>query len=203
MAFPHHPTTCRLKLYLYIFLGSALFIFSSPIFSQSGEELLSQLFSKMSSLESIRANVSINGTTGLLSYKHPHNLYLKLSDGRIISANGRSLWFYNPARAIAGKQDLKGSTGGLRGLLSGYETITASGKVIKLQSEKKTYEEIIVSLSPDNVLKSIRMKKRGDSDYYEISLSGVQTDIGLPASIFNYHPPSSAQIVENPLNQRE
>jgi outer membrane lipoprotein carrier protein len=47
------------------------------------------------------------------------------------------------------------------------------------------------------------MKRRGDSDYYEISLSGVQTDIGLPASIFNYHPPSSAQIVENPLNQRE
>lgn len=203
MALPHHPTTCNLKLYLYIFLGSALLTVSTPIFSQSGEELLSQLFSKMSSLESIRANVSINGTSGLLSYKQPHNLYLKLSDGRIISANGRFLWFYNPARAIAGKQDLKGTTGGLRGLLSGYETITASGKVIKLQSEKKTYEEIIVSLSPDNVLKSIRMKRRGDSDYYEISLSGVQTDIGLPASIFNYHPPSSAQIVENPLNQRE
>ena len=180
----------------------SLLLSSCPLLSESAEELLSAFLSRMSSLESIRANININGTSGLLSYKPPHNLYLKLSDGRIISANGKSLWFYNPSRAIAGKQDLKGSTGGLRGLLSGYETISASGKVLKLQSEKKGYEEIILSLSPDNVLKSIRMKRR-DGDFFEISLSGVQTDIGLPASIFNFHPPSSAQIVENPLNQRE
>jgi outer membrane lipoprotein carrier protein len=203
MAFLVSSTHSVFKIWLYLILSGSLLSLAPNLYAQSGEELLSQLFSKMSSLESIRANVSINGTTGLLSYKQPHNLYLKLSDGRIISANGRFLWFYNPSRAIAGKQDLKGSSGGLRGLLSGYETITASGRVIRLQSEKKAYEEILVSLSPDNVLKSIRMKRRGDSEYYEISLSGVQTDIGLPASIFNYHPPSSAQIVENPLNQRE
>lgn len=203
MAFLVSSTLSIYKTCKYLALSGILFGFSLSLHAQSGEELLSLLFSKMSSVESIRANVSINGTTGLLSYKQPHNLYLKLSDGRIISANGRFLWFYNPSRAIAGKQDLKGTSGGLRGLLSGYETITASGRVIRLQSEKKAYEEILVSLSPDNVLKSIRMKRRGDSEYYEISLSGVQTDIGLPASIFNYHPPSSAQIVENPLNQRE
>lgn len=194
-----------------VFRPSALFHPGQFIFSlfislslsaQSGPDVLAAFLSKMSSLESFRANVSINGTTGLLSYKPPHNLYLKLSDGRIISANGKHLWFYNPSRAIAGKQDLKGSTGGLRGLLSGYETITTMGQSIKLESEKKTYQEILISLSPDNVLRSIRMKRMG-GEPFEISFSGVQTDIGLPASIFNYHPPSSAQIVENPLNQRE
>ena len=191
-----------LKIKISAFTFFLLFSYF-PLSAESGEELLSAILCKMSSLESIRANISINGTSGLLSYKSPHNLYLKLSDGRIISANGRFLWFYNPSRAIAGKQDLKGSTGGLKGLLSGYETLTASGKTLRLQSERKSYEEILVSVSPDNILKSIRMKHKGGSDFYEISLSGVQTNIGLPASIFNFHPPSSAQIVENPLNQRE
>ncbi|MCB1142464.1 MAG: outer membrane lipoprotein carrier protein LolA [Leptospiraceae bacterium] len=183
-----------------IFIG---FLFSFPLYSQSGEELLSVLLSTMNSFESIRANITINGTSGLMSYKKPHNLYLKLSDGRILSANGKHLWFYNPSSAIAGKQDLKGGSGGLYGLLSGYENVSATGTTIRLTSEKKAYEEIIVSMTPNNILRSIRMKPRGRDSYTEISLSGVQTNIGLPASIFNYHPPSSAQIVENPLNQRE
>ena len=88
-------------------------------------------------------------------------------------------------------------------MLSGYENVSATGTTIRLTSEKKAYEEIIVSMTPNNILRSIRMKPRGRDSYTEISLSGVQTNIGLPASIFNYHPPSSAQIVENPLNQRE
>ncbi|MCB1178184.1 MAG: outer membrane lipoprotein carrier protein LolA, partial [Leptospiraceae bacterium] len=124
-------------------------------------------------------------------------------DGRVISANGRHLWFYNPARAIAGKQDLKGGTGGLYGLLNGYESVTSSGRTLKLQSSKKYYEEIIINLTPNNMLQSIRMKRKGADSAIEISFSGIQTNLGLPSSIFNYHPPSSAQIVENPLNQRE
>lgn len=171
--------------------------------AESAEELLSTFLATMNSFESIRASVTINGMSGSLSYKKPHHLYVNFSDGRVISANGRHLWFYSPARAIAGKQDLKGGSGGLYGLLNGYETVTSSGKTLKLQSTKKHYEEIIVTLTPNNMLKSIRMKPRGSSGAIEISLSGIQTNLGLPSSIFNYHPPSSAQIVENPLNQRE
>lgn len=184
---------------LIIFFFLSIFSLSA----ESGEELLSSFLSTMNSFESIRASITFNGMSGLLSYKKPHHLYLNLSDGRIISANGRHLWFYNPARAIAGKQDLKGGSGGLYGLLNGYETVTSSGKTLRLQSTKKHYEEITITLTPNNMLKTIRMKPRGSSNAIEISLSGVQTNLGLPSSIFNYHPPSNAQIVENPLNQRE
>jgi outer membrane lipoprotein carrier protein len=189
------------RLYLPIVLKGLLV--GLPIYSQSGQEMLSSLLNTMNSTESFRANIVINGSSGLISYKKPHNLYIKFSDGRILSANGKHLWFYNPAKTIAGKQDLKGLTGGLNSLLSGYESVSARGNSIILESEKKAYEEITVTLGPNNFLRSIRLKPRGSSNFTELSLSGVQTNIGLPASIFNYHPPSSAQIVENPLNQRE
>jgi outer membrane lipoprotein carrier protein len=196
----------RLSGYRKIFIALLLTFFCGfnfPIFAESGEELLATFLGTMNSIDSFRANITIGGTSGVISYRKPHNIHLKLSDGRVISGNGRNLWFYNPARAIAGNQDLRGGTGGLYGLLTGYETITATGKTLRLQSDKKHYEEIIITLTPNNLLKTIRMKPRGGSDFFEVSLSGLQTNIGLPASLFNYHPPSTAQVVENPLNQRE
>jgi len=187
------------------FLSLSLFIFLFPfnLFSESGEELLASFLGTMNGIESFRGSITISGQTGTISYKKPHNLQIKFSDGRIISANGSKLWFYNPARGIAGSQELRGGTGGLYGLLSGYESVTAMGKSLRLVSEKKGYEEIIISLTPNNILKSIRMRRKGGSEFTEISLSGLQTNIGLPASLFNFHPPSNAQIVENALNQRE
>ncbi len=173
------------------------------IFSESGEELLNSIIGTMNSFESFRANISLDGMSGTVSYKKPGSIQLKLSDGRILSGNGRYLWIFNPARSVAGKQDLKGSTGGISGLLGGYESVSASGKTLKLKSDTKYYEEIIVSVTPNNIIRSIRLKARGKQDFMEISFSGVQTNIGLPASVFNFHPPANAQIVENPLNQRE
>jgi outer membrane lipoprotein carrier protein len=181
-----------------------VFFLTFPILSQSPQETLDTLISTMNSVDSIRANLSINGTiNGSLSYKRPFNIHLKLSDGRIVAANGRHLWIYSPTSAIAGKQDLKGSSAGLGGILSGYESVTGSGKTLRLFSEKRYYEEIIVSLNSNNTLKSLRMKPKGSNDYTEITLSGVQTNIGLTSGLFNFHPPANAQIVENPLNQKE
>ncbi|HMV40973.1 MAG TPA: outer membrane lipoprotein carrier protein LolA [Leptospiraceae bacterium] len=180
-----------------------LLFFSISLSAESGEELLNSIIGTMNSFESFRANISIDGLTGSISYKRPGSLNVKFSDGRVLSGNGRYLWIYSPARGIAGKQDLKGLTGGLGGLLSGYESVTSSGKVLKLKSENKYYEEIIVSVTPNNIIKSLRLRAKGRPDFMEISFSGVQTNIGLSSSIFNFHPPANAQIVENPLNQRE
>ncbi|MCB1190979.1 MAG: outer membrane lipoprotein carrier protein LolA [Leptospiraceae bacterium] len=158
----------------------------------------------MNSFDSFRANITINGTlSGVLSYKRPNNLHIKFSDGRIISANGSYLWIYSPSRAMAGKQELRGSTGGISGLLSGYTVVEQSGSSIRLHSPNKSYEEIILTVGANNLLNSIRMRPQGASDYIDIGFSGIQTNIGLSSSYFNFHPPSNAQIVENPLNQRE
>ncbi|MDI7186083.1 outer membrane lipoprotein carrier protein LolA [Leptospira santarosai] len=170
----------------------------------SGRDKLNALLGRMGEISSLRANVTINNEiSGTLSFKKPNYLHVKFSDGRVVSSNGRFLWFYSPARAIVGKQDLRGTSGGVFGLLGGYEEITQVGGSIRLKSPTKSYEEIVVTMNPDNTPKSLRMKRRGSTEYTSISFSGVQTNVGLSASLFNFSAPSSAQIVENPLNEKE
>ncbi|MCC5815614.1 MAG: outer membrane lipoprotein carrier protein LolA [Leptospira sp.] len=157
----------------------------------------------MNSFETFRANILINGSlSGTLSYKKPGNIHVKFSDGREISANGRYLYFYSPERGVTGKQDLKGSSSGINGLLSGYQETTI-GKTIKLKSNSKRYSEITISVDARNLPKSIRMVSSGSDNATEISFSNVSTGLGLSASLFNYQPPTSSIIVENPLNQKE
>ena len=105
------------------------FFLSLQLSAESGEELLGSIVGTMNSFESFRANISIDGLSGSISYKKPGSLNVKFSDGRVLSGNGRHLWIYSPARGIAGKQDLKGLTGGLGGLLSGYESVTSSANL--------------------------------------------------------------------------
>ncbi|MCK6382337.1 MAG: outer membrane lipoprotein carrier protein LolA [Leptospiraceae bacterium] len=187
-----------LSIFVFVF-----FYIDFPVFSEPQDELKAFL-SSMNSFETIRANVTINGTlSGVLSYKRPNQMHIKLSDGRVISANGRVLWIYSPASAVAGKQDLKGTGGGISSLLSGYEDVLSTGKVFRLKSSTKAYEEIIVSVGPNNILKAIRLKPQGKTDYTDISFSAVQTNVGLASNLFNFHPPANAQIVENPFNQRQ
>jgi len=183
---------------LFFIAGGSL----RDIHSQSNSPLPA-LLSAMNAFDSFRANITLNGSiTGTLSYKRPGNLHIKFSDGRVISANGKTLWFYSPDRGIAAKQDLKGGTSGLSGMLAGYEDIS-SGRNVKLKSESKRYSEISISLSESNLPKSIRMKPTGGSESTEIIFSGISTNIGLTSSLFNFQPPSSSLIVENPLNQKE
>ena len=187
-----------IKILLLLIVGGL----ASPLASQD-TALLKQMLSTMESFSSFRATITINNTiNGQLSYKRPNLLHVKFSDGRIISANGRFLWFYSPAKAIAGKQDLDGSTSGLNGLLGGYENVSVTGNTIHLKSTSRYYQEITVVVDEQKRLKALRLKKP-DQEYTNISFSGVQVNIGLPSNLFNLHPPSSAQIIENPLNQKE
>lgn len=86
------------------FLSAFLFILATiSISAESGEELLNSIIGTMNSFESFRANISIDGLSGSISYKRPGSLNVKFSDGRVLSGNGRHLWIYSPARGIAGK----------------------------------------------------------------------------------------------------
>jgi outer membrane lipoprotein carrier protein len=173
------------------------------IFAQDGKDKLNAIISKLNSLDTFRATVTINGgLTGVLSYKNPYQLHVRLNDGRIISANGKVLWFYSPDSSLSGRQDLKGVSGGLGGLLSGYENVTLAGKTFRLTSTTKKISEIILIVSDNDLPRVIKMK-RDDDDITEISFSGIATNIGLGTSLFNFQPPTSSQIVENPLNQKE
>ncbi|MCW7462072.1 LolA family protein [Leptospira limi] len=173
------------------------------LWAEDGRDRLNAVIGKMNSLESFRASVTLNGgLTGVVSYKSPNQLHVRFSDGRIISSNGRILWFYNPDSSIAGKQDLKGVSGGLGGLLSGYENVTVSGRTFRLTSTTKRFNEIILVVSENDLPRVLKMK-RSDEEITEIAFSGIATNIGLGTGLFNFQPPTSSQIVENPLNQKE
>lgn len=186
-------------------IGSSLILGSGlwEINAQAGGNQLSSLLGAMNSFDSFRANITVNNSlSGTLSYKRPGNLHVKFADGRVISANGKTLWFYSPDRGIAAKQELKGSTSGISGLLAGYDD-HSSGRNVKLKSTNKRYSEITVILSESNLPKSIRMKSGSSDEPTEIIFSGISTNIGLSASLFNFQPPSNSLIVENALNQKE
>lgn len=191
------------KTFLLVNIFFTIFLVNSSIYSQSSGEKLKAIIAAWDGLQSLRASVTVNGMSGQLSYLRPYNFHLKLSDGRVISANRNILWIYSPKSSIAGKQDLRGGTGGVGGLLSGYENIVDMGNTLKLTSSTRHYQEIYVTVGADKIIRSLRMKAKGSSSYTEITFSGVQKNVGLPSSLFNFHAPANAQVVENPLNQRE
>lgn len=188
-----------IKVFLFIFWVGSLF--AEP---PEGRERLDSVLSKFRALESFRATVTVNGTlTGVLSYKTPFQLHVRWNDGRIISANGKILWFYNPDTSVSGKQDLKGSSGGLDGLLSGYENVSCQVRSCRLTSIDKKINEIFILFSDNDMPRTIKMKRKDSDDITEIAFSGITTNLGLGAGLFNFQPPTTSQIVENPLNQKE
>lgn len=193
------------KIYtVVLLLGSILqFILSCSIHPQSNPtSLLSSFITKLDSLESLRANVTINNSiSGILSYKNPANIHFKLFDGRIIASNGKTLWFYSPERMVTGKQELKGFSSGIQGLVHGYED-HSYGKTIKLKSENRSYSEIQIVVDNDSLPRSIRLVKKDDT-ITEILFSNITINLGLPSSLFNFQPPTSSIVVENPLNDKE
>ena len=103
-------------------LFALILLVSAPVQAQAPAEIRS-VVSKMSSLGSFRATVTIGsgggGTRGVLSYSGG-KVHLKLSDGRVIASNGRTVIVYNPGSRVAGKQPVGGG-GGLGWLLEGFE----------------------------------------------------------------------------------
>lgn len=88
-------------------------------------------------------------------------------------------------------------------MLSGYETVTLSGKTFRLLSNDKKINEIIFIVNENDMPRLIKMKKKDTDDVTEIAFSGIATNLGLGTGLFNFQPPTSSQIVENPLNQKE
>jgi outer membrane lipoprotein carrier protein len=172
--------------------------------SQDGKDALNQLLSNFNQLESFRANFTYNNSlAGTLSYQAPLQFHAKLSDGRVLSANGKTFWFFSPERQISAKQELKNSTGGLSGLLSGYDEVSISGKTLRLKSAKKYYDDVTVIMTEDSLPRVIRLKNSSKDTSTELVFSQIQTNLGLSRDLFNFQPPYNSQIVENPLNERE
>ena len=133
---------------------------------------------------------------GQIYYKYPGNLHLKMSDGGIVATNGRFLWVYNPKSMRCLKQDVSGSSGGILGILKGYQG-QKRGDTFVFKKNEARYKEIAVRVS-DGTLRNVTLKT--EEGMQVLSFSSLQVGVGIRASLFNFKPPPSTQVMENALN---
>lgn len=197
---------------IIITLTALMIIFTgSSSWSITGDEALANFRNRMSGISKMTGIISWTNSggetfTGSFKYMNPGKIYVKFSSpaGKIIVSNGRSLWIYSPANNICGVQDLAGGgSGGIAALTTGYLAIVTAqgpgGYTIKLKSNDKSFNEIILLVDSTFFLKKAIFKSK-DGSSYSFSLSNISTTAAVMPNLFNFDVPSSAQVVKNPLN---
>ncbi|MFC1668766.1 outer membrane lipoprotein carrier protein LolA [Spirochaetota bacterium] len=202
-----------MNLIIKIFITSTVILYSLPVFSLTGEEALSKFRGKMYGIGKLTGIISWtynSGQTysGSFKYLSPGKIFIKFSTprGKILVSNGKKLWVYNPSSNICGIQELsRGSSGGIAGMTKGYFAIlssqSSSGYTIKLKSNDKRYNEIVLVLDRSFFLKKA-VFKTGKGGGVSFTISNVDRKASVMKSLFNFNVPSSAQVVNNPLNIR-
>ncbi len=180
---------------------SAILYFSA-ITGIRADAALDSLRGKIGGLySSFTANFSVAGSSGQalsgkIYYQAPNKVHIKMSNGGIIASNGQYIVIYNPASGMAAKQDAGGTSGGILGLLRGYEGTVQGNRYIFRKPD--TQEQIVVSVA-NNMLSSVQIRRETGTVTY--SFSGVNVGAGISGSLFSYKPPTSVRVIENPLNR--
>lgn len=181
---------------------AAAFLFFAPgaLFAQAPAQVQA-VVAKMNSLGGFRANVNINGQSGVLSYQGGR-FHFQLSDGRVLASNGRSMVAYNPGSRVAGRQTAAPGGGGLGWLLSGFEyRVSGMEAVGRAIDPGASMREVKVAWGPDNILRRLSIRYRDSETWFVISLSNVRQVSGFSTSLFSYKPPAGSRTVENPLDE--
>jgi outer membrane lipoprotein-sorting protein len=186
-------------------------LYSSLVFSITGEEALEKFRNRMYRLNKMTGIISwtsLDGQTysGSFKYLGPDKIYVKFTtpSEKILVSNGATLWIYNVGNRMCGVQELtKGTTsGGIAGLVGGYNGIASgddTGYTIKLKNEEKQYSEIVLSVDGTFLLKGA-IFKRDDGRIISFSLSDLNMDADVKPSIFDFKVPKGVQVVKNPMN---
>ncbi len=187
-------------IFFSLIAGLVLAFATPALYSQSAPREVQAVVQKMASLGSFRANVSIGGASGVLSYSRG-KFHLKLGDGRVIASNGRTVVVYNPASRVAGKQPVGGG-GGLGWLLSGFDYRVAGNQATgRAINGSARVSEVKIAWSSEYVLTKLSMKRQDSDSWFTITLRNVRPVTGFPAALFSYKPPAGSRTVENPLNR--
>ena len=189
------------------FILSLIFMFSAmPNYAITADEAMAKFRSRMYGAGGLSGTLSWGYETDMqysASFKYlPGKIYIKFSNpsGKIIVCNGRKLWVYNQANNICGVQDMAGGSGGLAGLLVGYNGIVTSqgsgGYNLKLSKPGSAYPEVILRLDSTFFPRSVSLKDAsGSSLRFMINLDSGP----VMNSQFEFNVPSNAQVVKNPL----
>ncbi len=194
-----------------VYLGVlSVFVMTREALPITGEEALAKFRARMAGISTMRGTISWSDESGFIytgnfKYMAPGKIYVKFTSpsGKIIAANGRKLYLYNPSTNICGIQDLgSGGSGGIAGLVTGYMAIAFGGPggyTIKLSSNDKHYTNITLVTDGSFLLKKAILKTKTGGGT-TISLSGVILGEGISPGAFDFNVPPGAQTVQNPLN---
>jgi outer membrane lipoprotein-sorting protein len=136
----------------------------------------------------------------------PGKIYVKFSSpsNKVVVANGKKLWVYDPGSSICGIQDLAGNgSGGIASLVNDYLAIVTSqgtgGYTLKLKNSNRTYSEIVLILDSSFMLKKATLKSK-DGESISFTLSNIDTSASVMKNLFDFSVPANTQVVKNPLN---
>lgn len=189
-------------------VAAALFIIAQTIsgFAITADEVMQKFRGRMYGAGKLSGTISWGSDTDTPyagSFKYmPGKIFIKFSNpsGKTIACNGKRLWIYNQSSNICGIQDVGGSTGGIAGLLSGYNGIVtgqgADGYTVRLNNPNAAFPEVTLRLDQSFFPRSILLKNRnGKQLQFKITLdSGAVLN-----SQFEFNVPPNAQVVKNPL----
>jgi outer membrane lipoprotein-sorting protein len=196
--------------YKVLFITLLMSFLITPAFAINGEEALARFKSRMLGIEKMTGNISWStsgsNVTGNFKYMNPGKIYVKFSSpsNKVVVANGRKLWVYDPGSSICGIQDLAGNgSGGIASLVNDYLAIVTAqgsgGYTLKLKNNNKTYSEITLILDSSFMLKKAVLKSK-DGENMTFTLSNVDTSASVMKNLFDYSVPSNSQVVKNPMN---
>lgn len=186
---------------------AAALLLAAPgnIIAEDAAPVLKKIRGRMYGVGSFRANIFIQrgdgaASTGKLSYRSGQ-VHVKFSNGKVLATNGQKLWMYNATRGITGVQDVGGSSGGVGALFGGMKgtaTNTGSGYIVKLKSAGG--RQVIVRADASGFLRRFQILNSSGNNILTVKLSNIQIGLGIPTSVFNFHPPSHSRTILNPLN---
>ncbi len=175
---------------------------SSPARSE-GEDAVRTVVSRMQSLNSFRATLTISSPQGnlrgVLSFQNG-KLNLQLGDGRVIASNGRQLFVFSGT--VLGRQDMVPGGGGLGWILSGFK-IRVTGRTAYLTPENPAsrFHDVRLTWDENFYLKQLSIRRGEETEPMTIALADIRKVENFPASLFSYKSPPGSRTVENPLNQ--
>ena len=181
---------------------------AAPNFALTADEVMGKFRGRMYSAGKLSGTITWGSDTDKYSgnFKYmPGKIFIKFSapSGKTIVCNGKKLWLYNQSSNICGIQDVGGATGGIAGLLSGYNGIVtgqgADGYTVKLSRHDAAFPEVILRLDQSFFPKTISLKnKNGNQLTFTIAL-----DSGAVLNTqFEFNVPPNAQVIKNPLQIR-
>jgi len=192
-----------------------LFLFNNSLFSQSKEEVFSQIGNKYKKISSISFNFQneeMKSFSGSLKAKKNNKYIIEASD-RIIRCNGKTLWNYSLTDNKVIISDFEESYVEENSIetiffsfLNDYEPIElkreqsskSSSLLLVLKKKKadsKSNNEIKIWLEPKTLI-PVKLQIYNNNEKSNWFVSNLKTDLNLNDSQFNFTVPKEAEVID-------